>query len=40
MAAIFWLKTRAGWREVGRGVEVAADQPIAIRWATEADEAA
>ena len=39
-AAIFWLKTRAGWREVGRGVEVAADQPITIRWATAADEAA
>ena len=39
-AAIFWLKTRGGWREVGRGVEVAADQPITIRWATAADEAA
>ena len=39
-AAIFWLKTRAGWREVGRGLEVAADQPITIRWATGADEAA
>ena len=35
-AAIFWLKTQAGWREVGRGVEVAADQPITIRWKTEA----
>jgi hypothetical protein len=36
-AAIFWLKTRAGWREIDRTVEVAADQPITIRWATEAD---
>ena len=36
-AAIFWLKTRAGWREIDRAVEVAADQPITIRWATEAD---
>ena len=36
-AAIFWLKTRAGWREIDRAVEVAADQPITIRWANEAD---
>jgi hypothetical protein len=25
-----------GWREVGHAVEVAADQPITVRWATEA----
>ena len=36
-AAIFWLKTRAGWREIDRAVEVAADQPITIWWANEAD---
>ena len=36
-AAIFWLKTRAGWREIDRTVEVAADQPTTIRWANEAD---
>jgi hypothetical protein len=38
-AAIFWLKTRAGWREADRRVEVATYQPITIRWATEADAA-
>ena len=38
-AAIFWLKARAGWREIDRTVEVAADQPITIRWANEADAA-
>ena len=38
-AAIFWLKTRAGWSEKDRGVEVASGQPITIRWANE-DEAA
>ena len=36
-AAIFWLKTRAGWREIDRTVEVTADQPTTIRWANEAD---
>jgi hypothetical protein len=36
-AAIFWLKTRAGWRKPDRSVEVTPDQPITIRWATEAD---
>ena len=39
-AAIFWLKTRAGWREADRSTEVATDQPITIRWATEEDKAA
>ena len=38
-AAILRLKTRAGWREADRGVEVATDQPTATRWANEHEAA-
>ena len=38
--ARFWLKTRVGWRGSDRSIEVTPDQPITIRWATEADAAA
>ena len=38
-AAIFRLKTRAGWHEADRGVEAATDQPTATRWANEHEAA-
>jgi|GEM_PF-2430028 hypothetical protein len=37
-AAIFWLKTLAGWREADRSVSAAAGQPNTIRWIHESDE--
>jgi len=37
-AALFWLKTRADWREADRSVSAAAGQPITIRGIHESDE--
>ena len=38
-AAIFWLKTRAVWREVDRTVEATDGKTVTLWWATEADAA-
>lgn len=38
-AAIFWLKTRAGWREADRAAALSEGQTITIRWADEGEAA-
>jgi hypothetical protein len=38
-AAIFWLKTRAGWREADRAAALSEGQTITIRWADEGEPA-
>ena len=38
-AAIFWLKTRAGWREADRAAALSEGQTITIRWADGSEAA-
>jgi len=38
-AAIFWLKTRGGWREADRAAAPTEGQTITLRWADEGEAA-